>query len=60
MLIVKKCRVFVVRRAQAARLHLQSLLTELESVASADTVFTSDDGDVQKLQQEIAAVFIYG
>jgi len=53
------CRVFVVRRAQAARLHLRSLLTELESVASADTAVTSDDSDVRKVQQEIAAVYIF-
>jgi len=49
--------IFVVRRAQAARLHLQTLLTELESMASAESVVTSDDGDVQKVQKEIAAVF---
>ena len=60
MLIVKKRNIFVVRRAEAARLHLQSLLTELESAASADAALTSDDIDVQKLQREIAAVFIYG
>jgi len=45
--------VSVVRRAQAARLQLQSLLTELEPQASA----ASDDSDGQKLRQEIAAVF---
>lgn len=46
-----------VRHAQATRQHLQSQLDELVSLSSADSVVASNDDDVKKVQQEIAAVF---
>jgi len=47
-----------VRRAQAARAHLQNLLDELASLDSADSVVNSDDSDVRKVQQEIDEVCV--